>query len=203
MPHTTTRERLRNLTGVLWMCAQVTSRRLHKHCFHLIVKVHEGRSPLQLISGPGHLWAKQNTESAHMKHVFDRSYADITHYWAYIHPGSPTDNPGVWKWTEICKHANVRKNCCSLIQPFSVDKYTESQEVRWPTSRSVHDPLDVKEERSEPHLHQQLVAMIQADAKGKVALQHSLLRTLWRPEHVSPWHHCETTGKSWIRKGLK
>lgn len=46
------------------------------------------------------------------------------------------------------------------------------------TSGPVHDPLDVKEERPEPHLHQQLVAVVQADAKGKVALQHSLLRSL-------------------------
>lgn len=46
------------------------------------------------------------------------------------------------------------------------------------TSGSVHDSLDVKEKRSEARLHQQLVAVVQADAKGKVALQHSLLRTL-------------------------
>lgn len=46
------------------------------------------------------------------------------------------------------------------------------------TSGPVHDPLEVKKERPEPHLHQQLVAVVQADAKGKVALQHSLLRSL-------------------------
>lgn len=49
-----------------------------------------------------------------------------------------------------------------------------------PTSGSVHDSLDVEEQGSEPHLHQQLVAVIEADANGEVALQHPLLRTLER-----------------------
>lgn len=55
------------------------------------------------------------------------------------------------------------------------DKRTE---VMLLTSGSIHDSLDVKEERSEPHLHQQLIAVVQANAKGKVALQHALLWTL-------------------------
>lgn len=73
---------------MLRMSAQVTSRWLHKHRLHLVVKVREGGSPLQLISGPGHLW------SAHIKHVFYRSYTDITHCWVYIHPGAPMDTLG-------------------------------------------------------------------------------------------------------------
>lgn len=40
----------------------------------------------------------------------------------------------------------------------------------WLTSGSIHDSLEIKEERSEPHLHQELVAMVQADAKGKIPL---------------------------------
>lgn len=59
-------------------------------------------------------------------------------------------------------------------------------EVTWLTSGPVHDSLDVKEERSEAHLHQQLVAVVQADAKGKVALKHPLLWTLLSERgHVS------------------
>lgn len=99
----------------------------------------------------------------------------------------------------------VRKKCSLKQQSLSLQtkcdekkkqKTTESLEVRWPTSGSVHDSLDVKEERSEPHLHQELVAMVQADAKGKVALKHSLLWTLWRAEELCEsirplLDHCE------------
>lgn len=52
------KERLRNVTDMN-ECSG-TCRWLHKHCLHLMVKVHEGGGPLQLISGPGHLWTKQS-----------------------------------------------------------------------------------------------------------------------------------------------
>lgn len=57
-------------------------------------------------------------------------------------------------------------------------EHTESLEVILPTSGSIHDTLDVEEQRSEPHLQQQLVAVVQADAQSKVPLHHPLLGTL-------------------------
>ena len=47
-----------------------------------------------------------------------------------------------------------------------------------PTFGAVHDALDEEEEGAEAHLHQQLVAMAQADGQGKVPLHHTLLGAL-------------------------
>lgn len=61
------------------------------------------------------------------------------------------------------------------MQPVARKKNQKAQSWAWLTSWSVYDSLDVKKETSKSHLHQQLVAVVQTDAKGKDALQHSLL----------------------------
>lgn len=153
-----------------------TSRWLYKHCFHLMVEVHKGRRPLQLIPRPGHLWRKGKHKECSYQKCFILYIIEYAHsQWQVLRICSRKEFNGKQVWF---KHAYVG-NILPLSLAMCVDKVQEiSLEVRSLTSGSVHDPLDVKKERSEPHLHQQLVAVVQADAKGKVALQHSLLWTL-------------------------
>ena len=61
-----------------------------------------------------------------------------------------------------------------------------------PTFGAVHDALDEEEEGAEAHLHQQLVAMAEADGQGEVPLHRTLLgdlRTAERRREQSSLQH--------------
>lgn len=68
-----------------------TSRWLHKHCFQLMVKVHKGGSPLQLISCPRHLWTKQSTENTCFT-----NHTRTLHIIGCKPPGGTDGQSGVW-----------------------------------------------------------------------------------------------------------